>query len=93
MLEKDLIKKLAKISRLNLTEPESKKFEKDIGQILESFKIIEKVDTKKIEPSFQPFEIKNITREDSVEKSLILEDALKNAEQREKNFFKGPRSV
>lgn len=79
--------KIAKIARLD------NKIKINLTEILESFETVKEVDTDKIEPSFQPFEIKNSLREDIVEESLSQEDALKNSEQRQGKFFKGPRAV
>ncbi|MBU3904954.1 MAG: Asp-tRNA(Asn)/Glu-tRNA(Gln) amidotransferase subunit GatC [Nanoarchaeota archaeon] len=79
--------KVAKSARLD------KDIEDQLKKILEDFKLLEEVETDNIEPSFQPFEIKNILREDAVEESLSQEDALKNAEQKQDKFFKGPRAV
>jgi len=84
------IRHVANIARLKLTESEIKKFEPDLNEILNAFKALEKIKPK-CKPSFQPIEIKNITREDEPEKGLTQEEALLNAEHKEKGFFKGPR--
>ncbi|MCD6477184.1 MAG: Asp-tRNA(Asn)/Glu-tRNA(Gln) amidotransferase subunit GatC [Candidatus Aenigmarchaeota archaeon] len=93
MIDKETIEHVAKISRLKLNEEEKEELREDIDKILSAFEIIKEVGTENIEPSFQPFEIKNVTREDKIEKSLSQKEALKNAEQTKDNFFKGPRAV
>ena len=47
----------------------------------------------KVEPSFQPVELKNMTREDKVEDSLKQEEALANTKNKKDGYFKGPRAV
>ena len=86
------IKHVAKLSRIELTEKELKKFQKDLDDILLAFKELDKAKPK-CQPSFQPLPIKDITREDKEEKCLSREDALANTKHKEKGFFKGPRAV
>ena len=59
-LDKELIKKVAKNSRLELTEEEIKEFLPQLKEILSSFSKLQELDTEKVKPSFQPLEIKNI---------------------------------
>lgn len=48
---------------------------------------------KDVRPTFQPIETKNVMRDDEIEASLSQVDALKNAEQKERGYFKGPKAV
>ena len=92
-IDKELIKKIASNARLNLTDSEIKEFLPQLKEILKNFEIVQKAPTKKVEPSFQPLEIKNITREDKVEPCLSEEDALKNAKHKQDSYFKGPKAI
>ncbi len=93
MPDKKTVRKVAEIARLNLTEKELDKFSKDMDSILKAFKDMQNVNTGRVKPTFQPIEVKNVLREDRIEKSLSQKDALKNAKQKEKGYFKGPRAV
>jgi len=93
MMDRKTVKKVAEIARLNLTEGELGRFSEDMISILDAFKILGKVDTKDVRPTFQPVDIKNVTREDKVEPSLEQEDALANTENKEEGHFKGPKVV
>ena len=90
-VDKELIERAAKVSRLNLTEKDKEVFIKDFKDILEMFSKVNKVDTNNIELSVQPVKIENVFREDKVEKSLDEKEVLLNSEHNEKRFFKGPR--
>ncbi len=87
------IEKVANIARLELTDKEKSTLEKDLDNILDSFKKLEKIDTDNTEPTFQPIEVKNIMREDTIEKSLKQKDALTNAKETEDGYFKGPKAI
>ena len=80
------------MARLSLNQRELGILEKDLGEILQSFKILEEVPAE-VKPSFQPFELKNVTRKDEEEPSLTQEQALQNAKHKEKGYFKGPPVV
>ena len=87
----ETVEKVAKFSRLNLTADEKQKFQKDLNDILVAFKILDeaKADEK---PSFQPYDIKDVLREDKEEEPLG-QKALDNTKHKEKGFVKGPRVV
>jgi aspartyl-tRNA(Asn)/glutamyl-tRNA(Gln) amidotransferase subunit C len=93
MIDRETVEHVAKLSRINLTDKEVEKFSKELSDVLNSFSLLKEVDIENVEPSFQPNEIKNVTREDIPEECLSQDEALLNAEQKEDKFFKGPRSV
>ena len=65
-INKELIEKVAKVSRLKLSEKEIREFQPQLNEIVKFFSILDEADTKSIKPSFQPIEIKNVLREDKV---------------------------
>ena len=105
-VDKDTVNKVAEIARITLSEEEVEEFSKDMESVLDAFKDLQKLDTVKVKPkvgkdagfadvkpTFQPIETKNVMRDDEIEESLSQVDALKNAEQKEKGYFKGPKAV
>ena len=78
---RELIEKIASISRLNLSESEINEFLPQLKEILNAFSKIKEVNTENVRPSFQPLEIKNIYREDKIEKCLSQEEAIKLCEE------------
>ena len=93
MTDKKTIRKVAKIARLELTDKEIATYSKDLKDILKAFRVIDKVPTKDVKPTFQPVDVKNVMRKDIVEPSLTQEEALTNAKQKEQGYFKGPKAV
>ncbi len=89
----DIVKRVSRIAKLNLTESEIKKYQKDLENILDAFRVLDKAPVSNVEPSFQPMEIRDVTREDIPEACLSNEKALENTKHKEKGFFKGPRVV
>ena len=92
-VDKELIKNVGEVSRLNLSSKEIQEFVIELQEVLENFSLIDKCDTSKVEPSFQPVELKNALREDKVTPCLSQEDALSNSKDKKDGYFKGPRSI
>ncbi len=88
----DIVRKVAKIARLDLTDSEVRKFSKDLNDILAAFKDLDKAKAN-AKPSFQPLEIKDIVRNDKTERCLTQNESLANTKHKENGFFKGPRAV
>ena len=93
MPEKPNVRKVARLARLHLTEKEIEKFTKDLESILDSFRDLDSVQTKRVKPSFQPIKTKNVMRKDRIEPSLTQEQALSNTKNKEKGLFKGPKAA
>ncbi len=93
-LSRDDILKLAKLSRLELTDDEVTQFEAEIGSILEYVEMLQKVDLDKLEPTYQVTGLKDVTRPDEiVDYQANPDDLLKNAPATEAKQFKVKRMV
>ena len=92
MINREQLLKLAALARLRLDESEIAPFQKDIAEMLDYVKTLEQVDTAAVdltETADQP----HVLREDVVQPSLSVEEALKNAPERVDNYFKVPKVV
>ena len=61
-VDEKLIEHVAEVARLKLSEKEKKQFVKELKEILGSFSKLDEVDTKGIDVSLQPVELKNVLR-------------------------------
>lgn len=92
-IDKELIKHIADLARLKLTDAEIKKFLPQLKEILNAFSGLDEVNTDNTKASFQPVELKNMMREDKVKTCLSQEKALSNAKEKKDGYFKGPMAV
>ena len=92
-VNKELILRVAKNAKLNLTEEEIKEFIPQFKEILNSFSELDKVNTKNTKPSFHPIEIKNALREDIPKECVPKEEILKNAKHKKDPYFLGPKAL
>ncbi len=79
---------VAKLARLSLTVDEKNKFAGQLNAILEHMDEINKLDTDKVLPTSHAVVIKNVFREDKIEKSDVSDNIISNAPEKEDRFFK-----
>jgi len=92
-IDSALIKRVAKVARLSLSDAEVKQFIPQIKTILEAFSKLKEVDTRNTPPSFHPVELKNRLREDKPRPSLSVEEAIQNTSHKRDHYFKGPKTM
>lgn len=90
---KEEVEKIAELARLEFNESEIEHLTKDMNQILHHMDKLNELDTSNVEPLSHPIEVKNVFREDELKPSAKREDALKNAPDKDDEFFKVPKVI
>lgn len=90
---KELVIHIAELAHLKLKEDEIEKFQNELNQILEYVDKLNEIDTSNVAPLSHPLSTINVFREDIVEKSILREEALKNAPEATEEFFKVPKVI
>lgn len=93
MISLEEVKKIAKLSRIELSDQKLASFQQDLTKILDYIDKLNELDTEGVEPSYcQPRNIEDL-REDVVKPSMDREKILKNAPDQEDGAFKVPTIV
>ena len=92
-ISEEEVEHIAALARIDLTEEEKKLFTEQFNTILEYFEILQELDTEAVPPPSPVINLANAFREDMVKPSLTKEEALKNAPNTERGFFKAPKIV
>ena len=87
------VEHIAKLARLQLTEEEKKRFQIELGKIIEYFDQLKKLDTENVTPMTHAVPIENVLREDQAKPSLPVEEALQNAPEKKDSYFQVPKVV
>ncbi|MGD0121055.1 MAG: Asp-tRNA(Asn)/Glu-tRNA(Gln) amidotransferase subunit GatC [Candidatus Limnocylindrales bacterium] len=87
------VEHVAHLARLGLTEEELARFEGQLNHVLDQYAILTSLDTEHIAPTAQTIELANILRDDVVQQSLPVEDALANAPERSGDHFLVPAII
>ncbi|MFP4052590.1 MAG: Asp-tRNA(Asn)/Glu-tRNA(Gln) amidotransferase subunit GatC [Phycisphaerae bacterium] len=92
-IETDLVRRIGKLSRVELTDAEVQTFAGQLGDILTYFDKLQQLDTENIAPLVHPVELSNVLAPDELGESLTPEQALANAPDRDGDFFKVPKVI
>lgn len=87
----DQVRKVAKLSRLDLTDAEIQEFTGQLGAILEYVDKMNELDTENVEPLAHCLPVTNCFRQDIAVSSMENDQALANAPDRDGEYFKVPK--
>lgn len=85
------VRKVAKLSRLELSDAEVEEFTGQLRAILDYVAKMNELDTESVEPLAHCLPVSNVFRADCVRESLGTEKTLANAPERDGEFFKVPK--
>jgi len=85
------IEHVAKLARLQLSKRERAELATQLGQILEHAARVGEVAADDVVPTASPIPRANVLRDDVVEPSLPVDEALRNAPERDGDRFRVPR--
>lgn len=93
-LTRDDVLKLARLSRLHLSDDEIEQFQKEISAILQYVEQLQSVDLNGLEPTYQVTGLKNVMRPDVVKDyGVTPAELLKNAPATESGHIKVKRVI
>ena len=90
-IDQQQVRKVAKLSRLDLSDAEVEEFTEQLSAILGYVEKMNELDTEKVEPLAHCLAVHNVFREDVVKESLGQEKTLANAPQQDGEFFRVPK--
>lgn len=89
----ELIQKLADLSKLELSQQEVERTKQDLQRMLDLVEQLNQVDVSGVEPLIYMTDEVNVLRKDEVTEMVDKQDALKNAPQRDSDYFKVPKVI
>jgi len=89
-IDKDTVRHVALLARLELDDANVERFTRELGDILAYVDKLNELDTKDVPPTSHPLPMKNVFREDVTQPSLSADEALANAPEKEDVYFKTP---
>lgn len=92
-IDKQLILRLEHLARLELSDAERERLMGDLNDILAMVEKLQELDTETVAPLVYVSEEVNVLRSDAVQGQLEREEALSNAPDRTREFFKVPKVI
>ena len=92
-IDKNQVKKVAKLSRISLDESKLESLSKDLVSILNFVEQLNKLDTKKTEPLTSIVDKLLEPRNDKINDGKIKDQILKNSPKKNEEFFIVPKVI
>ena len=92
-IEKNQVKKVAKLSRISLDESKVESLSKDLNSIINFVEQLNKLDTKDTKPLSSVIDKTLEPRNDKVNDGQMKEDILKNSPDKNEDFFIVPKVI
>jgi aspartyl-tRNA(Asn)/glutamyl-tRNA(Gln) amidotransferase subunit C len=90
-IDEKLVKEIAFLARLDLTQDETEVFVSQFQGILKYFSILNELDTENVPPAYLSSANKSVTREDEIEESVPTEEFLANVPESKNDYVVIPR--
>ena len=90
-VDEKLVKEIASLARLDLTQQETEVFVSQFKDILDYVSILNEVDTDDVPPAYLSSANKNQPREDEIEASVPTDEFIANAPQSKDDYVVIPR--
>ena len=84
----DEVRHIATLARVGMTDDEVERMRDEMSQILESFDILQQIDTESVEPTGHSVDLDSVVRSDEVTESSPVADVLLNAPATEDDFVR-----
>ena len=85
-----LVENLSKLAKLKFDKKSGEKMKSDLSKILEFVDAISQINTEDIAPLIYMSDEVNVLRNDEIRNEVSQKEALKNAPQKDSDYFKVP---
>lgn len=87
------VRHVAKLARLHLSDAEAAAMTEKLGQVLGYVGMLQELDVEGVEPLTHALDQINVFREDKAEPGLTPQEALRNAPDRDGDYFAVPKVI
>ena len=91
MIDREQVKKVANLARLDITPEEEEQFTTQLNSILDYFDQLSELDTDDVAPTTRAIETSNITRPDELKPFPDRQSLLDCAPEQEGDYFRVPK--
>ncbi len=91
MIDREQVKKVAHLARLDITSEEEEQFTTQLNSILDYFEQLSELDTENVPPTTRAIEVSNIARPDELEPFPNKDALLASAPEQEGQYFRVPK--
>ena len=89
----ELVERLAHLARLRFTNEEMQNIQGDMQRMISFIERLQQIDTTGVEPLLHMSDTANVLREDEIKGSINHDEALRNAPEKDDEFFLVPKVI
>ena len=89
-VDNKLVNHLSKLAKLKFDKKGSEKIKLELSKIINFIDVISNVDTDNVNPLIYMSDEINVLRDDKIKNEVSQKEALKNAPQKDSDYFKVP---
>ncbi|MBD1922023.1 Asp-tRNA(Asn)/Glu-tRNA(Gln) amidotransferase subunit GatC [Microcoleus sp. FACHB-831] len=91
MIDREQVRKVAHLARLELTPEQEEQFTTQMGSILDYFDQLSELDVSNVQPTTRAIDVSNVTRHDELQPYTNRDAIFSIAPDQEGDFFKVPQ--
>ncbi|PSO56866.1 MAG: Asp-tRNA(Asn)/Glu-tRNA(Gln) amidotransferase GatCAB subunit C [Cyanobacteria bacterium QH_8_48_120] len=91
MIDREQVRKVAYLARLELNSEEEEQLTTQLSSILEYFEQLSELDTTDVPPTFRAIDVSNVTRPDELQPFPERDAMLEQAPEQEDDYFRVPQ--
>jgi aspartyl-tRNA(Asn)/glutamyl-tRNA(Gln) amidotransferase subunit C len=92
-VNEELVDRIATLAKLEFDAERKKEIIKDLNQVIAFVEKLNELDTTGVEPLIYMTDETNVLRKDEAQKTITHEEALKNATDKDSDFFRVPKVI
>ena len=89
-IDDKLVTDLSRLAKLSFDDSKAEKMKSDLENIIDFVDKLSEIETEGVEPLIYLSEEVNVLRGDEIKHEVLQENALKNAPQKDSDYFKVP---
>lgn len=93
MIDDKVVRDVARLARIRLTDGEVQRMRAQLGKILETMEELKTLDTREVPPTSHVLGLTDVLRPDELRPFTHVQDLLDGAPRREGNYFRVPKVI
>tara|TARA_B100002051_G_C16248704_1_gene398550 strand:- start:70 stop:360 length:291 start_codon:yes stop_codon:yes gene_type:complete len=92
-VDNNTVDKIAELAKLKFDDTAKEEIKADLNKMLDFVDKLNELDTKNVEPLIYMLDEEQVLRKDEVKGQVSQQDALKNAPDKDSDYFKVPKVI
>lgn len=92
-VDNNTVDKIAELAKLQFSDAAKEEIKTDLNKMLDFVDKLNELDTENVDPLIYMLDEEQVLREDEVKGQVLQDEALKNAPDKDSDYFKVPKVI